>query len=305
MAGKLRPDFKTLELIVLAADTGSISRAAVRQSVSLASASRRISEFEQRIGLSLFDRHARGITVSRAGGSVLERLRLMLDELDRLDDAIADVRGGVKEHLALLACEAAIIQFLPDILRDFVAQNPQVQIELAERRSTEIVRAVSERQRGFGILWSDVHAGGLVTQPFRDDELAIVVPAAHPFRRGSSVSFAEALSYDFVCLEAESPLYQCLQREATRLRRTLRARIQVRGFDAICRMVEAGLGIGVVPMGVASSMKTSMRIRLLRLREPWAKRALSIVHRGERELRPVEQRFIAFCSTPSPPPAQA
>lgn len=295
MRSKWRPDFTTLNLIALAADKGSISSAAERMHLALAAASRRIAEFERDAGITVFKRHARGITVTAAGATLVARLRHVLDGVDSLADTLEDIKSGVTEHLKILACDAAIIQFLPGILKKFVASAPHVRVELEEMRSTDIALAVAERRGGLGIIWGDVDTRGLTSEPFRHDELALIVPAGHPFARRRSVHFVETLNFDFVCLEAESPIYAALRREAAKLNRQLRARIQVRGFDALCRMVEAGLGVGIVPRNVALSIAQPMAVVMVGLREPWAARELCIVYRDAEELTRVERQFVRFC----------
>lgn len=288
-------DIRTLELIRVAAEEGSISRAAARKHLALAAASRRIAEFEAKMGVKLFERHARGIRLTPGGRVLLTRVQVVLGSMDSLAGTIADLKNGVAEHLSLAACDAAITQFLPRVLRDFLADHPRVRVALEERRSNDIVRAVMERQRSVGIVWGDVDPRGLVTAPFARDELVLVVPKGHALARRRSVRFIEALAQEFVCLEMESPIYQWLQREASRLDRTLRTRIQVRSFDALCRMVESGLGIGVVPRLTALGFQPAMAISLAELREPWAHRNLVLVHRGLAELAPIERRFVVFC----------
>lgn len=235
-----------------------------------------------------------------AENSSLRRLKaidnLLSAKLDSLAGTIEDIRSGVTEHMALLACDSAITQFLPRILHDFLAAYPRVQVTVEEQRSTEIVRAVVERHRNIGIVWSDIDTRGLAIAPFARDELVLIVPRGHAFARRRSIRFVEALTQDFVCLEMDSPLYLWLRREATKLNRILRARIQVRGFDALCGMVESGLGIGVVPRLTAFTLARSMAIIPVILREPWTHRNLSVVYRDEKELGAVEKRFVAFCA---------
>ncbi len=289
-------DIRTLELIHVAAQEGSISRAAARMHIALAASSRRIAEFEAKTGVKLFERHARGIRLTPAGRVLLVRIQLVLGGMDSLAGTIADLKSGVTEHLSLVACDSAITQFLPRVLRDFLADHPKVRVAIEERRSNDIIRAVVERQRSLGIVWGDVDPRGLVTEPFARDELVLVVPKGHALARRRSVRFIEALAQDFVCLEMESPIYLWLQREASKLNRTLRTRIQVRSFDALCRMVESGLGVGVVPRLAALGFQPAMAIAMVELREPWIHRNLALVHRGLAELAPIERRFVAFCA---------
>ena len=146
-------------------------------------------------------------------------------------------------------------------------------------------------------MWGDVDTRGLVVTPFGEDELVVVVPRNHPLARHQAVRFADTLSFDYVMFEPASPLYLWLRREAARLNAVLRGRIQVRGFDALCRMVEARLGIGVAPRRAAEGFAKSMQIGLVQLREPWAQRQFCIVYRSAAELTPIEKSFLTFAES--------
>lgn len=287
-------DFITIELIAAAAQEGSISRAAERTHLALAAASRRISDFERRVGMRVFERQARGVRVVAAAEPLLMRIQALLAGLGSLSGAVEDIHQGVTDHLRLLANSSVIAEFLPDLLARFTAAHPHVRIEVEELSSSEIVQAVIERRGSVGALWADVGTRGLVATPFGEDELVLVVPRQHALARRRAVRFAETLHFDYVLFEPASPLYLWLTREAGRLGSLLKGRIQVRGLDAVCRMVEAGLGIGVVPRRAAESFAKSMRIALVNLREPWVRREFCIVYRSADELAPVERKFLSF-----------
>jgi len=287
-------DLVTLELIATVAEQGSISRAAKITHLALAAASHRITEFERHFDVRVFERQARGVRVTPAGQAVLNRIQLVLTGINSLSDMIKDIRNGVTDHLRLLANSSVIAEFLPQLLARFIVEHPHVQVEVEELSSTEIVRAVVERHGSIGALWSDVDTRGLASVLFGEDELVLVVPHEHPLGRRRAVQFADTLDFDYVMFEPTSPLYIWLRREASRLNATLKGRIQVRGFDAMCRMVAAGLGIGVVPRRAAAGFAKSMRIVQVDLLEPWVNRKFCIVYRNAGELAPVESEFLAF-----------
>lgn len=287
-------DFLTIEVIAAAAEEGSISRAAKRTHLALAAASRRISEFEQRVGMRVFDRQARGVRVTEAAEPLLNHIQALLAGHGRLSAAVEDVHRGVTDHLRLLANSSVIAELLPELLAGFIAKHPHVRVEVEELSSSDIVRDVIERRGSIGALWADVGTRGLVATPVGEDELLLVVPQEHPLAGRRSVRFVDTLGFDYVMFETGSPLYLWLTREAGRLGSVLKGRIQVRGLDAVCRMVEAGLGIGVIPRRAAEAFAKSMRVRLVKLREPWVRRQFCIVYRSVAELAPVERSFLSL-----------
>jgi len=286
-------DLVTMELIAAAAEEGSITRAALRTHLALAAASRRISDFEHRTGVQVFERKARGVRVTVEAEPLLARIRAVLAAAQHLHGAMEDARRGVSDHVRLLANSYVIGECLPSMLQRFRASHPNVRVEIEERSSLDIVEAIVQRRASLGLLWADVNTHGLATLPLGEDELTLIVPVQHPLARRGAVRFADALEHEFVMFEDTSPVTLLLWREAARLGASVRGRVQLRGLDAVCRMVEAGLGIGIVPRRAAQSFAKSMSIASVILREGWAERRLIIAYRSEHELAPLEHSFIA------------
>ena len=182
------------------------------------------------------------------------------------------MRGQVR----VCANTSAITQFLPDDLAQFMRQHPTIRIELEEHNSSDIVAAVMENRADVGIFADRTPCAGLVTVEYRQDELVIITPPGHPLAQNGPVHYADALEYDFVSLPQVTSLAARLLEESSRLERQFRLRIQVRSFDAMCRMVMAGLGVGVLPRIAAEPHVKSMGLSLVGLQDAWARRSLLI-----------------------------
>ncbi len=289
-------DFVTLELICSAAETGSISNAARAQNLAVAAASRRISDFENRIGIQLFSREARGVTLTGSGQAALSSIRLLLADANGLARAIEGAKMGVTEHLRLLANNAAITSVLAVPLARYSKSFPQVRIEVEESATRDTVRAVLERRANLGVVWTAVDSSGLPNSPLGSDALVLIVPISHPLARYKAVPFDRALDHDFVLFETTSPIYLLLGVEAGRSGRTLRGRVTVRGFYAMSRMVEAGLGVGVVPRQIGMQMARAMSLKVLPMSEAWARMDFSVVFRDRAQLSASERDFVEECA---------
>lgn len=285
-------DFVTLELIVAAAETGSISSAAKRNHLAVAAASRRITEFEQRIGVQLFAREPRGVRLTNSGYATLSAIRVLLADANGLARAVEGARLGVTEHLRLLANNAAIATVLPLPLARFSDAHPTVRVELEESATPDTVRAIEERRASIGAVWSALDPRGLTSTPLGTDDLVLIVPRRHPLAGRRRIALVETLAHDFVLFETLSPIYQLLSVEAGRTNHVLKGRVTVRGFYAMSRMVEAGLGMGVVPQRLATQMVRAMDFVVLRLADRWARMEFSLVYRSRDELAPIEREFV-------------
>ena len=284
------PDLISLALFVRVAETRSITKAAEASHIALAAASRRLSLLEHHYGVQLLERTARGVELTPAGRAVLHRARQILSQVDQLESEVSEYAAGGKGHVRLQASASAISQYLPADLASFSVMAPQVVIALEERFSGEIVRALREGATDIGVIMEGTPTEGLQTFEYKTDQLVAVVPKKHPLRTRTAV-FSALLDYDFVTLEGPTATTRLLVDQAAVARKPLRARIQVHSFAALCKMIEAGLGVGVMPEGAARPFVAAMQLRLVRLSDPWTKRQMYICVRSY-ELLPLIARKL-------------
>ncbi|WP_110665039.1 LysR substrate-binding domain-containing protein [Salinicola halophilus] len=275
-----RLDFVTLRLFVAVADTCSLTAAASREHLALASVSKRISDLEDQLSTPLLYRRPRGVELTPAGQALLHHARRMLDSLGHLTADLSEYSIGVRGHVRMHANTSAVIEFLPDDLSDFTRRYPQIRIDMRERLSHEIVTAVRDGLTDIGIFASHIAHEGIEAYPYHSDRLALVTSQNHPLARRERLHFAETLDHDFIGLEQDSSLHGLLQADAQRLGRGLRMRIQVRSFEGICRMIDRGMGVGILPVRAVMAYRNSLALKVVALEDAWAERDLVIGTRG-------------------------
>lgn len=285
------PDLVSLALFVRVAETRSITKAAEASHIALAAASRRISLLEHQYGVKLLDRTARGAELTPAGKAVLHRARQILGQVDQLKSDMTEYASGGKGHIRIQASASAISQFLPADLATFAALAPQVVIALEERFSGEIVQALREGATDVGVIMEGTPMEGLQWFDYKVDQLVAVVPRKHPLR-SRSVLFSALLDYDFVALESATAITRLLVDQAAVARKPLRARIHVHSFAALCKMIEAGLGIGVLPAGAAQPFVAAKQLRVVRLADPWARRHMYVCVRDYESLPVIARKLV-------------
>lgn len=274
-----RLDLVSLSLFTLVVRSGSISKGAELAHLAVGAASKRIADLEAAVGTELFERHSRGITLTAAGEALKQHAQRILNDVDLLSADLSDYAAGVVGVVRLWANTSAITQFLPADIAAFTAVNPEIRIELEEQNSEQVALAVVDGQADFGIMADEMPTLGLQTTLYRRDQLVLVVPGAHPLARRKSLSFDDALEFDFVSLSRNTSLAKRLQLATSVSGRRLKLRIQVRSFDAMCLMVAAGLGIAVLPDAAVRPHLRSMGLRKISLSEEWAHRELLICAR--------------------------
>jgi len=165
-------------------------------------------------------------------------------------------------------------------------------VDLEERLSDEIVGLIAEGNADIGIVAGTVDYGGLNTFPFRSDRFVLVVAKNHPLASRSRIGFAEVLDYDMVGLDRASAIQRFLADKSNRIGRAIKLRVQLRSFDAICRLVECNVGVGIVPETTVKRTERNMAIRAVQLTDPWALRELSICVRDVDTLPPYARQLV-------------
>jgi len=288
----MRFDLADLSLFRHVVEAGSITHGAERAHLALAAASTRIRNMEETLGAPLLLRRRQGVAPTPAGRTLLQHARAILRQAERLREDLAAYAGGLAGQVKVLSNTNALTEFLPETLSAFLASHPQVSIDLEERLSDEIVGLIAEGVGDIGIVAGTVDAGGLVTYPFRSDRFVLVVAREHPLARRARIAFAEVLDLDFVGLDRASALQRFLADKAAKIRRPLRLRVQLRSFDAVCRLVECNVGIGIVPETTARWATKTMAIAAVPLTDAWAVRDLAICVRSFRELPPHARQLV-------------
>jgi DNA-binding transcriptional LysR family regulator len=288
----MRFDLADLGLFRDVVEAGSITHGAARAHLALAAASTRIRNMEQAIGAPLLLRGRQGVTPTQAGRTLLQHARTMLQQAERLREDLGAYAGGLAGQIRVLSNTNALTEFLPEALSSFLTAHPHVSVDLEERLSDEIVGLIAEGVADLGIVAGTVDAGALETYPFRKDRFVLVVARDHPLAKRARIGFAQVLDSDFVGLDRASALQRFLADKAARIGRPLRLRVQLRSFDAVCRLVECNVGIGIVPETTARRTARAMGIVAVALTDPWAVRDLTICVRGMHELPPFARLLV-------------
>jgi DNA-binding transcriptional LysR family regulator len=272
----MRYDLTDLKLFLRVAETGSITAGAEQTHLALASASARIRGMEEALGVPLLLRGRRGVEPTDAGRTLLHHARTITQQMERMRADLGAYASGLKGHVRLMCNTSALTESLPDPLAEFMARHPQVNVDLEERPSREIVQALRDELADIGIVTDAVDSSGLESSVFREDRLVLALAPGHPFARRigrrATVAFADVLEEDFIGLGSESALQRYLGEQATQLGARLRYRVRVRTFDAICRMVAVGNGVAVLPESAVRRSRDAESVRILTLSDAWAKR---------------------------------
>lgn len=277
----MRYDLTSLDVFATVAEEKNLTRAARRLHLAVSAVSKRVTELEAQAGSPLLVRYARGVDLTPAGQSLLHYAHQMRQTLALMQEELDGYAAGVKGHVRIHAITSALSQFLPADIQRFAFDYPQIKFDIEERVGSAVVRAVADGRADLGIFAEQTPAQGLQVFPYRTDELVVVVPSQHALAARQRVRFDTLLDYEFVGPHQESSIHALLTSEADKRGKSLRLRIRISGFECMCRLVAAQMGIAILPRELALPELRGGKVRVLTLAEPWARRALLI---GVRQL---------------------
>lgn len=289
-------DLIDLRLLAAIADTGSLSKAAAAFPIALSAASNRLRQFEQRAGLTLFTRTADGMSLTPAGRLVLDRARHVLAETDKLKDTLRDLTGQRRITLRLAGTTVATSTFLPAALGPFLADYPEIDLQLEERNSAEVLQAVQAGEFEVGVFDGNLATSGVISLPFRHDKLVLLVPAGNELAQRPSVQLKDALGFAFICLPPERAMQRFIEEMAAQNARPLKIRVRAPSFYALAQLVAENAGIAMVPQAAALRYVSELPVQMVTLDDVWATRELRICIRAWDGLSTHARQLVSYLS---------
>ncbi|MBS7700714.1 MULTISPECIES: LysR family transcriptional regulator [unclassified Chelatococcus] len=271
----MRFDLADLRLFLAVAEAGSITGGAAEAGLSLAAASERLRDMEAEGGVRLLDRGRRGVMLTEAGAALAHHARIILRQMTQMRGELGQYATGLRETVRILANTAAHTELLPPRLAPWMARNPRIDVELKERQSVEVAKALSRGLADVGIFSDAVDTAGLALHPFAVDRLAVVVSRDHVLSARKYVLLRDIVGERCVGL-IDGALQEHIEAQAAKLGAKLKMRIRMRTFEGICQMVASGVGYGIIPETAARRHLRSGRIAIIRLSDDWATRRLVV-----------------------------
>jgi DNA-binding transcriptional LysR family regulator len=280
----MRFDLTDMRLFLTVVERGSLTHGAQAMHLALASVSERIAGMEAALGAPLLERNRRGVQATPAGAVLIRHARAILDQVEQMRGELRPYATGLKGRIRLLSNTAALAEFLPPQVSRFLARYPDLSIDLDERPSAEIVAALAEGRADLGIVADIADLGSLQTHLLVQDQLVVVANRSHRVGGAASVAFAEILDEPFVGL-SDAALETHLAERASRLGRQLQYRVQMRSLDNVGMLVEAGIGIAILSLASAQTLRRPNLV-IVPLSEPWSARRLHLCARDFAALTP-------------------
>lgn len=287
----MRFDLTDLRLFLAVADTGSITHGAADVGLSLPAASERLRDMEAAGQVMLLERGRRGVSLTEAGEALVHHARTVMRQMADMHSELGLHAKAMRTAIRVAANTAAITEYLPAKLAIWMTENPRIDLELKERQSADIARAVVRGFVEIGILSDAAGTTELERIPFAQDQLVVIVAKHHRLAGSRRVSFPDILHEQFIGLSAGA-LQEHIESQASRLGGRLKIRTRLRTFEGIGNMVAAGAGIAIIPHTAAQRLRKTLPIATVAISDAWAKRNLVIAVRSREELTAAAKSLV-------------
>jgi DNA-binding transcriptional LysR family regulator len=243
----MRIDFLGLEAFLSIAERGSFQRAAAHLNLSQTAISHRMRKLEEELGLKLFARTTREVTLTRAGIDFLPKAQAALGELEQSFDELKQQGAKRRERLDIACLPVFAVSYLPSILSRFHKFQPGMQVRVFEAPSAAIAELVQSGEVEFGLSVAQTNRWDLETEAIASSPLSLVCPSRHPLAKKRSVGWGQLRNLPLIRVGSKTAIRPMIDDALSAARMTLNWQYEVQHVETAVNMAEAGLSFAIVP----------------------------------------------------------
>ena len=288
----MRLTFHQLRLLLAVSREGSVSRAAQRLHLTQPTLSTQLRQLAEQVGLPLFERVGRKLHLTAAGRVVLDTAARVEQELENLDETLAELRGDVVGRLRLAVVSTAET-FIPRLLGDFRRERPAVEVSLVVLNRDAVIRRLADNLDDLYIMSRPPQAPPVVATPFLSNPLVVVAAAEHPLAGRETLQIEALAAEEFVLREPGSGTRQAAEHFFAAHGLALRPRLELGSNEAVKQAVAGGLGLSLLSAH-ALAHAVDEGIAVLRVEGTPLPTQWQVVYPAGKRLSPLASAFLEF-----------
>ncbi len=274
----MRIDFLGVEAFLSIAERGSFQRAATHLNLSQTALSHRIRKLETDLGVRLFTRTGRQVTLTPAGAELLPGAREMLQNLTASYEALKE-RGQERQKRLAFGCLPTITTYrLPPLLASFSALRPEISVHIHDNSANEIATLVKNGEAEFGITVLSAARWDLEMTPLMKERYLLLCPEDHPLAQREAVGWSDIEGEPLVRISPQASNRTILDEALGSRREHMRWRYEVQHLATAVSLVAAGIALTVAP-SLAVDPAGTPGVRTVAIRNPIVSRTLGLVVR--------------------------
>jgi len=251
-----------LRLFTAVVQHGGFTKAAAKLNLSQPAISKSLNELERQLGLDLIERTGRTVRLTDAGETLFARASELFGVERAAEQELRELRGLKRGNRRIAASTTIATYILPPYLGRLHMRHPRVRIQATSANTRSVLKMLLEFRVDVALVEGPVSDQRVTVEPWKDDELIVIAPPSHRFRK-TRVTPAMLATEQFLVREPGSGTRvvteHALASQGVRLTNTMR----VGGTEAIKQAVAAGLGLAIVSRAAAADQLTLGRIAML------------------------------------------
>ena len=241
-------DISSIRAFLVVARYGSFSKASEHLFITQPAVSKRVSSLESELGVELFNRVARTITLTEAGKRLVDRAQDVVDRADDLHRFAQSLSDDIAGNLPISIAHHIGLHRMPPVLRAFNRQFPAVNLDIRFEDSDQALASVERGDIEFGVITLPSETQpNVIREVVWQDSLTFVVAGDHPLAKVSKLTLSDLQDYACVLPNKETETHKIVARSFAEQGHSLNVQMQTNSLETLKMLVGTGIGWSVLP----------------------------------------------------------
>lgn len=284
-------ELRQLEYFLAVSKELHFTKAAEKLNISQPSLSQQIRALEHEVGIPLFDRIGKKISLTKAGRILLSHGKAIFHEVEQARSAIQDLNGLQHGSLTIGSLLTVVNYLLPPAILDFNKQYPNIELSVLGLRTGEILEKLLQNELDIGITFLPVQDKEIISIPLYKSELTLVVPTGHQLTERDHVSIAELQNYPLILLPKNFFLTELITSHCQKFNFTPKPILEISTMESLVQMVSRDMGITVLPKPYIDFLQ-SEHIQSIKIENPTPTIDIGLIYRKDKYMCATTREFI-------------
>ena len=272
------------------AETRNFTRAANDLHVSQSALTVQVQQLEENLGVRLFDRNKRGVTLTAAGKDVFGPLQRLFNDAQTIVEHARDLSSASTGFVSIAALPTVCAGPLPELVRSFLDSHPGIRVQISDVVAERVREAVLKREVDFGIGTLHGRDAELRATPLFQDRLVVFAPPGHLLSEKRTITLREASAHGLILPGRASSVREAVEAIAHRERLLLDIRYETNFMPTALAFVRANLGIAILPETAAGADTSDFTVAALSNR--FSNRQIELLQRRDATLSPASESLV-------------
>ncbi len=284
--------FRQLEVFCAVAETKSFTRASHVLFISQSTVSQHIRELEDSLGVKLFDRNRRNVSLTPSAECLLEHGHQIFRMLDEAEGAAKTSKDPYRGKLSFGCASTTLLYNLPAILMEYTRKYPNVELNITGGTIQEVATQMWSGALDLALVVLPLSSPAMEKVVLFEESFALVLPAHHPLAARSNLGISDLAEERFILHRPGQNTRKLIDRYLFKHKVTPKVAIELAETEAIKAMVARGLGVSILPEGAVLGTRDQKEVRTFRIPRKDLKRSMAVVYPKPQALRPAAVAMV-------------